>query len=111
LTSLCPAAYCYLGLWFNNACNWNTHFEKMLTKVHRVKGGLMPVWKSRLISVEVKRIILLTCMRPIVEYGSEVWFPSTARQVQQIDKAQTDIIKCVVARNAPALQLFWLNGV
>jgi hypothetical protein len=26
--------YCYLGLWFNNACNWNTHFEKMLAKVH-----------------------------------------------------------------------------
>jgi hypothetical protein len=19
--------YCYLSLWFNNACNWNTHFE------------------------------------------------------------------------------------
>jgi hypothetical protein len=54
----------------------------------------MAVWKSRLISVEVKRIILLTCVRPIVEYGSEVWFPSTARQLQQIDKVQTDIIKC-----------------
>jgi hypothetical protein len=64
--------------------------------VHRVKGGLMPVWKSRLISVEVKRIILLTCIRPIVEYGSEVWFSSTARQVQQIDKVQTDIIKCAM---------------
>jgi hypothetical protein len=68
----------------------------MLAKVHRVKGGLMPVWKSRLISVEVKRIILLTCIRPIVEYGSEVWFPSTARQVQQVDKVQTDIIKCAM---------------
>jgi hypothetical protein len=85
--------YCYLGLWFNNACNWSTHFEKISAKVHRVKGGLMPVWKSRLISVEVKRDILLTCIRPIVEYGREVWFPSTARQVQQIDKVQTDIIK------------------
>jgi hypothetical protein len=41
-------------------------------------------------------MILLTCIRPIVEYGSEVWFPSTARQVQQIDKVQTDIIQCVM---------------
>jgi hypothetical protein len=72
------------------------HFEKMFAKVHGVKGGLMPVWKSRLISVEVKRIILLTCIGPIVEYGSEVWFPSTARRVQQIDKVQTDIIKCAM---------------
>jgi hypothetical protein len=46
--------------------------------------------------VEVERIILLTCIRPIVEYGSEVWFLSTARRVQQIDKVQTDIIKCAM---------------
>jgi hypothetical protein len=51
---------------------------------------------ARHISVEVKRIILLTCIRPIVEYGSEVWFPSTARQLQQIDKVHTDIIKCAM---------------
>jgi hypothetical protein len=88
--------YCYLGLWFNNTCTWTTHFEKMLAKVQRVKGALMPIWKSRSISVEVKRILLLTCVRPIVEYGSEVWFPSTARQLQLIDKVQTDIIKCAM---------------
>jgi hypothetical protein len=68
----------------------------MMAKVLRVTGGSMPVWKSWLIGVEVKRIILLTCIRPIVEYGSEVWFPSTARQLQQIDKVQTDIIKCAM---------------
>ncbi|KAF6255902.1 hypothetical protein COO60DRAFT_1532239 [Scenedesmus sp. NREL 46B-D3] len=88
--------YCYLGLWFNNTCTWTTHFEKMLAEVQRVKGALMPIWKSRSISVEVKRILLLTCVRPIVEYGSEVWFPSTARQLQLIDKVQTDIIKCAM---------------
>jgi hypothetical protein len=56
----------------------------------------MPVWKIRLISVETKHIVLLTCIRPTVEYGSEVWFPSTARQLQQIYKVQTDIIKCAM---------------
>jgi hypothetical protein len=56
----------------------------------------MAVWKSRHISVEVKRIILLTCVRPVVEYGSEVWFPSTARQLQQNDMVQTDIIECAM---------------
>jgi hypothetical protein len=54
------------------------------------------VWQSQHISVEVKRIILLTCIRPVVEYGSEDWFPSTAGQLQQIDKVQTDIIKCAM---------------
>jgi hypothetical protein len=68
----------------------NTHFEKMLAKVHRVKGGLMPVWKSRHISVEVKRIILLTCIRPIVEYGSEVWFPSDG----QLQGSYSRLTKC-----------------
>jgi hypothetical protein len=49
------------------------HFDKMLAKVHRVKGGgIMQVWKSRHISVEVKRIVVLTCIRSVVEYDSEV---------------------------------------
>jgi hypothetical protein len=99
----------YLGIWFNNACNWNTPYEKM----HCVQDGLMPVWKSRHISVEVKRFILMACIRPVAEYGSEVWFPSTARQLQQIDIVQTDIIKCAMrcGKERPALQFFWLNGV
>ena len=67
----------------------------MLEKVQHVKAGLMPVWKSRHISVEVKRIVLLSCIRPIIEYGAEVWYPS-ASQMQQIDKVQTDIIKCAM---------------
>jgi hypothetical protein len=46
------------------------HFEEVMKKVERRKNMLMPVWKSRHISVEVKRIVLrivLTCVRPILE--------------------------------------------
>jgi hypothetical protein len=88
--------YCYLGLWFNNTFTWGTHFNKMLEKVQRVKSRLMPIWKSRQISVEVKRIVLLSCVRPIIEYGAEVWFPSNVSQWNTIDKVQTDIIKCAM---------------
>jgi len=64
--------YCYLGLWFQNNCSWNVHFEEVMKKVERRKNMLMPVWKSRHISVEVKRIVLLTCVRTIFEYAAEV---------------------------------------
>jgi hypothetical protein len=88
--------YCYLGLWFQNNCSWNVHFEEVMKKVERRKNMLMPVWKSRHISVEVKRIVMLTCVRPIVEYGAEVWAPSTKQKWAAIDRVQTDIIKCAM---------------
>lgn len=94
--------YRYLGLWFHNSCTWESHMQEMVRKVQRVKDSLMPVWKSRYISVEVKRVVLLSCIRPIVEYGAEVWFPNSAssstnnRWWDCIDRLQTDIIKCAM---------------
>ena len=43
-------------------------------------------------SVEVKRIILLSCVRPIVEFGAEVWVPTITQQ-RKLDAIQTNIIK------------------
>ena len=54
---------------------------------------LMPIWKNRHISVEVKRIVMLTCVRPIIEYGAEVWWPCNEQQLAKIDRVQTGIIK------------------
>jgi hypothetical protein len=90
------AKYCYLGLWFQNTCSWNLHFDEMMKKVERRKNMLMPIWKNRHISVEVKRIVMLTCVRPIIEYGAEVWAPTTVQKWAAIDRVQTDIIKCAM---------------
>jgi hypothetical protein len=84
--------YCYLGLWFCSDLSWNTHFDHVMQKVQKVTKCYMPLWKSRHISVEVKRIVLLSCVRPIIEYGSEVWLPSKQQQ-DKIDSVQTEIIK------------------
>jgi hypothetical protein len=91
--------YRYLGLWFHNSCSWEYHMQEMLKKVQRVTDSLMPIWKSRGIAVEVKRIVLLSCVRPIIEFGAEVWFPNCASQSsnkrwwERIDRLQSDIIK------------------
>lgn len=85
--------YCYLGLWFQNDCGWHYHFEQTLLRAESVKQRLMPIWKNRHVCVDVKRILLLSLIRPILEYGSEVWWPSTARHSDLLNKVQTDIIK------------------
>jgi hypothetical protein len=90
------AKYRYLGLWFQNDCSWNLHFDEMMKTVEKRKNMLMPVWKNRHISVEVKRIVMLTCVRPIIEYGAEVWAPTTMQKWAAIDRVQTDIIKCAM---------------
>ena len=49
-----------------------------------------------MLSVDVKRVVLLTLIRPIFEHGSEVWWPSTGRQIEMMNKVQTDIVKCAM---------------
>jgi exonuclease III len=87
--------YCYLGLTFQNNCSWNANFAAMMHKVNRRVAMLMPVWKNRYINVQVKRIVMLTCVRPIIEFGAEVWWPSK-QQLAKIDRVQTGIIKCAM---------------
>jgi hypothetical protein len=84
--------YRYLGLWFQNNLAWDVHFESVVQKAESAKCCYMPIWKSRHIKVEVKRIVLLSCVRPLIEYGCEVWIPTPAQQ-RKLDKIQTDIIK------------------
>ena len=86
--------YCYLGLWFNNKCTWDTHCERTLQKAQRVMAKFMPIWKSRDIGVAVKRIVLLSCIRPVIEFGAEVWYAPSKSYDDKIDKVQLDIIKC-----------------
>ncbi len=88
--------YCYLGLWFQNDCGWRYHIQQTLERAEKVKNRLMPVWKNRHVSVDVKRVLLLSLIRPIFEHGSEVWWPSTCRQVELLNKVQTDVIKCAM---------------
>ena len=88
--------YRYLGLLFENNCSWNAHFEEVLKKAEQRKNMFMPLWKNRHVAVEVKRIVLLTCVRPILEYGAEVWAPTTVNQWGKLDRVQTDIIKCAM---------------
>jgi hypothetical protein len=84
--------YRYLGLLFENNCSWNAHLEEVLKKVEQTKNMfVMPLRKNRHIKVEVKRIVLLTCVRPIIEYGAEVGAPTTANQWNKIDRLQTGI--------------------
>jgi hypothetical protein len=84
--------YCYLGLWFQNTLAWDVHFEHIVRKVQNAKQRYMPIWKNRHIKVEVKRIVLLSCIRPLIEYGSAVWI-STCQQLSKLDGMQTDILK------------------
>lgn len=91
------AEYCYLGLWLHNSCTWECHFNHVMEKVKTRQQSLMRIWKSRHISVEVKRILLLACVRPVIEYGAEVWFPQGSGAQQKwdlLDRIQVDIIKC-----------------
>jgi hypothetical protein len=106
--------YCYLGLWFQNNCSWNVHFEEVMKKVERQQNMLMPVWKSRHISVEVKRIVMLTCVRPIVEIRLKFGLQALSKNGLQliVCKLTSSSVQCVWAMSGHVhIMLCWLNGV
>jgi hypothetical protein len=63
--------------------------------------------ESRFISVEVKKVVMLTCVRPIVQYGAEVWAPSTDDE----QKWAAIIDVCNLTSCGHVHMLCWLNGV
>lgn len=52
--------------------------------------------------LEVKRIVLLSCVRPIIEYGAgaEVWIP-TCQQESKGDSMQKDILETCMRMDNP----------
>ena len=63
----------YLGLWLTQDWQWSVHAQKTLAKASCAFHKWVPVLASRRISVAVKRRIVVCNIRPIIEYGMEVW--------------------------------------
>lgn len=69
--------YKYLGIWFSADLSWKTHIDVTLDKVKKRTLGLGKVLRNKNIPVRAKALIWLAQVRPLLEYGSEIWHPNT----------------------------------
>ena len=76
----------YLGITITNDLKWNTHVSNISTKANRTIGFL-----RRNLSAcpqDVKESAYKGLVRPVLEYGSSVWDPSSILLQEEFEKVQ-----------------------
>jgi hypothetical protein len=104
-------SYKYLGVMLHNSLKWDQHIKYVCDKALKSAKALYPILANRRMSMEVKRTILLTLIRPIVEHASQVWNPITVVERKKLDSLQMEIVKsaihCASTTSHLALQQEW----
>ena len=65
--------YYYLGIDFSRNGAWDMHIRKLLDNGRKRVNQLHKVISNRNINLSARRLLLLSVIRPSIEYGSEVW--------------------------------------
>jgi hypothetical protein len=65
--------YKYLGIWFTSDLCWDVHIGVMLQKAETRTRDLGKVLSNRRLSARAKTLVWLASVRPLLEYGCEVW--------------------------------------
>ena len=65
--------YTYLGVDFSYNGAWDTHFKKLIQNGKQKVNQLNSIISNRYINLSARRMLLLSVLRPSLEYGSEVW--------------------------------------
>ena len=68
-------SYCYLGIEFANNGSWDRHVQKIMNL------------SNRSLSTVARRLLLVSVLHPILEYGSEVW-ACNKRQAASLESIQ-----------------------
>ena len=64
--------YTYLGVDFSYNGAWDTHIKKLIQNGKQKVNQLNSI-SNRYINLSARRMLLLSVLRPSLEYGSEVW--------------------------------------
>ena len=82
-------AYKYLGIWFTDDLSWREHVRVTLAKASKKSASLGQFFGNSRVPARAKTLVWLSFVRPVLEYGSEVWTP-TAREKLQLEAIQTN---------------------
>ena len=79
--------------------SWDAHLDLMQTKVEKRMVGLWKVLRIKYLSARAKLLIWLSSVRPLLEYGCEVWRLNTS-QIAKLESIQTTAAKKILRINA-----------
>ena len=80
------SSYSYLGIDFSSNGAWDMHIKKLLDNGRKKVNQLHKVISNWCVNLSAHRLLLLSVIRPSIEYGSEVWEcnKSQARSLESI---------------------------
>ena len=83
--------YTYLGVDFSYNGAWDTHIKKLIQNGKQKVNQLNSIISNHYINLSVRHMLLLSLLRPSLEYGSEVW---------EGDKSQAASLESIVLGGA-----------
>ena len=84
--------YCYLGIEFAKNGSWDSHVQKVINNGKKKLNQLHRFLSNRNISTVARRLLLVSVLRPTLEYGSEVW-ACNKRQTASLESIQLEAAK------------------
>ena len=67
------SSYTYLGVDFASNGAWDSHVKKVCVNGRKKLNQLRGVLRNRDINLTARRLLLLSVVRPSIEYGSAIW--------------------------------------
>ena len=84
----------FLGVWIDEALNWNIHIDKLLLTLQRNSHMLLKIKQS--LSYHSKKILYYAQIYSHITYGIGVWGPmSTAKQKHKIQEINKKCLFCI----------------
>ena len=88
-------SYCYLGIEFAENGSWDSHVQKVIDNGKKKLNRLHRFVSNRNISTVARRLLLVSVLRPTLEYGSEVW-ACNKRQAASLESIQLGAAKKIL---------------
>jgi hypothetical protein len=76
----------YLGIELSFDLKWSKHIDKIEAKANRLLGMLARVLKSA--DTKTRMVAYNTLVRPVLEYGCQVWDPYLKKDIKKLEKIQ-----------------------
>jgi hypothetical protein len=83
----------YLGIHINANLKWNDHITYILNKSNKILGLIKATLTNA--PINVKRLAYFTLCRPILEYGCEVWDPTSTELVEKLEVFQNKAVRFI----------------
>ena len=88
-------SYCYVGIEFAENGSWDSHVQKVIDNGKKKLNRLHRFVSNRNISTVARRLLLVSVLRPTLEYGSEVW-ACNKRQSASLESIQLGAAKKIL---------------